>query len=59
MLPPGSVLSNPSSKPQQEVTLSALLPGFYIKPPRSIYLLQGLHSALVLHMQPPPPPVSL
>lgn len=40
-----------SSKPQREVTLSALLPGFYIKPPQSIYLLQGLHSTLIFHMQ--------
>lgn len=32
------------SKPQREVTLPALLPGFCIKPPQSIYLLQGLLS---------------
>lgn len=40
-----------SSKPQQEVSSSALLPGLTIKPPQSIYLLLGLHSALIFQMQ--------
>lgn len=39
------------SKPQREVTLSALLPGSST-PSRPLYLRQGLHFNLISHTQP-------